>query len=106
MSSLINELNWLLLQERRTLIDLTLFYKIQYNLFLFPFSNDLNLNTSCTRKSHNKAYKILPALVDPYKYSFFARCITVWNSLPLEAVNAQSLSVYKATVNSFLFPTC
>ena len=31
VSSLINELNWLLLQERRTLIDLTLFYKIQYN---------------------------------------------------------------------------
>ena len=28
----------------------------------------------------------------------------MWNSLPLEAVNAQSLSVFKATVNSILFP--
>ena len=52
-----------------------------------------------------KVEQLLPPLVDPHKYSFFARCITVWNSLPLEAVNAQSLSVYKATVNSFLFPT-
>ena len=43
------------------------------------------------RKSHNKTYKPLPALVDPYKYSFFARCIPVWNSLPLEAVDAQSI---------------
>ena len=104
VSSLINELNWLLLQERRTLIDLTLFYKIQYNLVLLPFPNDLTLNTSCTRKSHNKTYKLLPALVDPDKNSFFARCITVWNSLPLEAVSDQSLSVFKAIVNSFLFP--
>ena len=105
MSSLINELNWLLLQERRTLIDLTLFYKIQYNLVILSFPNDLTLNTSCTRKSHNKTYKLLPALVDPYKYLLFARCIPVWNSLPPEAANAQSLPMYKATVNSFLFPT-
>ena len=67
MSSLIDELNWLLLQERRTLIDLTLFYKIHYNLVLLPFPNDLTLNTSYTRKSHNKTYKLLPAQVDPYK---------------------------------------
>ena len=53
VSSLINELNWFLLHERRTLIYLTLFYKIQYNLVLLPFPNDLTLNTSCTRKSHN-----------------------------------------------------
>ena len=105
LRSLINEQNWLLIQERSTLIDLTLFYKIQYNLVLLPFPNDLTVNTSCTRKSHNKTYKLLPALVDPYKYSFFARRIPVWNSLPLEAVNAQSLTVYNATVNSFLFPT-
>ena len=105
VSSLINELNWLLLQEWRTLIDLTLFYNIQYNLVLLPFTNDLTRNTSCTRKSHNKIYKPLPALVYPYKYSFFARSIPMWNSLPPEAVNAQSLPMYKATVNSFLFPT-
>ena len=36
---------------------------------------------------------------------FLPAAYPVWNSLPLEAVNAQSLSVYKATVNSFLFPT-
>ena len=36
----------------------------------------------------------------------FARCIPVWNSLPLEAVNDLSLSVFKATViNIILLPT-
>ena len=58
-----------------------------------------------TRKSPNKTNKLLPALVNPYKYSFFACCIPVWNSLPLEAVNGQSLSVFKATVNSILLHT-
>ena len=46
--------------------------------------------------------------VDPCTYSYFARCIPVWNSLPLEAVNDLSLSVFKATVtviNIILLPT-
>ena len=62
-------------------------------LVLLPFPSDLTLNNSCTRKSHNKTYKLLPALVDPYKYSCFTRCIPVWNSFPLKAAKAQSLAI-------------
>ena len=51
MSSLLNDLHWTSLQqERRTLIDLTLFYKIQYNLDL-PFPKEISRNISYTGKS-------------------------------------------------------
>ena len=83
VSSLINKLNWSSLQERRTIIDLSLFYKIQYNLVALPFPSELSLNTSCTRKSHGMTYNLLPAFVGAYKYSIFGRCLPVWNSLHL-----------------------
>ena len=63
----------------------------------------------CTETYNAHAVSCIPHVlvrVDPCTYSYFARCIPVWNSLPLEAVNDLSLSVFKATViNSILLPT-
>ena len=47
VSSLINKLNWSSLQECRTIIDLLLFYEIQYDLVALPFPSELHLNSTC-----------------------------------------------------------
>ena len=48
------KLNGTSLQEQRTLIDLSPFYKSsQYNLVALPFPGELYLNAPCTRKAHS-----------------------------------------------------
>jgi len=99
VTTLLDELHWNSLQERKTMIDLSLFYKIQFKLVRLHFPDDMSLNTSRTRKHHNMTYKLLPARIDCFKYSFFPRNIVLWNSLPYNIVNTNSLNIFQNRLN-------
>jgi len=51
-------------------------------------------------RGHFQQFQRLQPSVDAYKYAFFPRTIPVWNALPVELVEAQSLDAFKLRLQS------
>jgi len=86
VTGLLDELGWLSLFERR---KLTVFYKAFNNLSTISLDH-LSVSSWHTRASNKKKFMSLPVHTNVFKYSFFPRTITDWNSLPLAVRLSQS----------------
>ena len=73
VSSITRELGWASLQSRRTVHDLTLFYKIHSGAVIIQFPPELVSTVRRTRagQQHNRTFIHPCTSVDSYKYSFF-----------------------------------
>ena len=98
VSALLADLNWQSLEERRIINDLTLFYKINFNVVNISFPSEINLGFQETRRSHDYKFMPLSSSVNAYKYSFFPRAIPVWNGLPFSVIHASSVNHFKASI--------
>ena len=96
VSSITRELGWASLQSRRTVHDLTLFYKIHSGAVIIQFPPELVSTVRRTRASqqHNRTFIHPCTSVDFYKYSFFVRTVPYWNSLPPSVINANSTTSF------------
>ena len=95
MTSLIQDLGWESLQDRRLHLRLTSFYKLTGNMVDIPAQYHPEPLNHPTR-GHDKQYQTHQPAVDAYKYSFIPRTIIDWNGFRPEFVNAQSLNSFKA----------
>ena len=82
VTQMIKDINWRTLEQRRIDSQLTLMYKITYDLVTIPAADYLIPNTRQSRHNHLRAYRQIPTLKDYYKYTFFPRTIVHWNALP------------------------
>ena len=82
LSQMIRDLNWRTLEQRRIDSQLTLTYKITYDLVAISAANYIIPNTRQSRQNHQLAYRQIPTLKDYYKYTFFPHTIVHWNALP------------------------
>ena len=73
VSTMLQDLNWRTLDQRRIDSRLVLLYKVTY---------DLIRNTRPSSRNHSYAYRQITTLRDYYKYTFFPRTIIHWNALP------------------------
>ena len=92
VTAMINHLNWESLEDRRNKASLHTFYKMFNNLTTIPYIQYVQLSTvTSTRYSH--PFKLIPMLAkkNPLKYSFLPRTIPLWNQLPQDLVNSNSL---------------
>ena len=90
---LLSELKWDTLEIRRKKNRLTLMYKLSHNLVGITIGDHLIPNSEKrTRNSHAFKYKMPKVSKDVFKFSFFPRSITEWNSLPADLVNCESSS--------------
>ena len=78
-------------------MDLTLFYKIQYDLVGISLPPEVCPGNAKTRLNRVK-YRELSPDVNVYKFSFFPRTIKAWNALSTSAVEASTLAVFKTEV--------
>ena len=82
VTQMIKDLNWRTLEQQRIDSQLTLMYKITYDLVAIPAADFLIPDTRQSRHNHQLAYRQIPTLKDYYKFTFFP-CIKVhWNALP------------------------
>ena len=72
-----------------------LVYKIINNLAMVPHSY-LGKADRHTRKKHSMKFRHIGYNVDPYGQSFFPKCISVWNGLVQEIVEANTLDLFKS----------
>ena len=100
VSAMLADLNWPSLDERCIITDLTMFYKINFNVVNIhvSFSAEINLGFQGTRRSHDYKFMPLSSSVSAYKYSFFPRTIPAWNGLPFSVIHASSVNHFKASI--------
>ena len=103
VTEMLQDLGWTSLELRRTMIRLNLLYKmsrkqndIDVNNYLQPHSEVRTLGSHRYRRRQDKATK------NTYFYSFFPRTIRLWNTLPAEIVESNSLAVFNSKLLLYL----
>ena len=94
---MLESLGWESLEAHRRAMDLTLFYKIQYDLVGITLPPEVCPIYAKTRV-HRLKYRELRPDVNVYEFSFFPRTIKAWNTLSASAVEASTLAVFKTEV--------
>ena len=97
-ASMVSQLGWKPLAERRREHRLSLLYKIINGLVAMPADTHLHFNTRNTRISNSKSLKLPICTTDTFKHSFFPATIRDWNLLPDDIVNCRNLSLFKETI--------
>ena len=82
---------WESLEACRRAMDLTLFYKIQYDLVGITLPPEVCPGYAKTRGHRLKYRELRPDV-------FFPRTIEAWNTLSASAVEASTLAVFKTEV--------
>jgi hypothetical protein len=97
-------LNILPLEQRRELHDLTLLYKIKYNLLNVTFNQYLTpaTNSYATRNFDPNNYNIIVSKNQEFfRQSYFLRTVILWNNLPPNIKAAHSLQTFKQHLHTY-----
>ena len=95
VTSMLQDLGWQDLASRRRNIRLALFYKIVHHLVAVPTDDLLIKADSRLRAHHKHKFQTIRTNSDAYKFSFFPRTLTEWNTLPKDTAEAPSLDCFK-----------
>ena len=89
-------LDWPTLFIRHDYLSLIECYKIVFRISEnINFCNYFELSKlSSTRSNHSFKLYVKPARVNCYKHSFFIRIVKLWNSLPIETVEAEDIGAF------------
>ena len=98
VSSMLQDLNWRTLDQRRIDSRLVLLYKVTYDLVAIPASDYLIRNTRPSSRNHPIAYRQITTLKDFYKFTFFPRTIIHWNALPHHIPTLPTLAQFSTAV--------
>ena len=93
VTSMLTDLHWNTLQERRMQVKSAMLYRIVHNLVAIPVTRFLI--PVRTYRGHSMKFFISQATVNSHLYSFFPSTIRIWNQLPECAVSAPSLETFK-----------
>ena len=99
VTSMMDELGWKPLHERRREQRLTLLFKIVNDLVAIPADQHIRYNNRTSRNRHSKQLKVESANSDIYKNSFFPRTIIDWNNLPQSAIDCDTVENFKRTIS-------
>lgn len=100
VTSMLKELNWLPLQDRRRDARLALMFQIVKGKVAIPAEDILIEADSRTRRQHGLKFRLLPSHCTQYKNSFYVSTIPRWNNLSEACVNANDVSAFKAQLRA------
>ena len=105
VSSMLGELGWRSLEDRRTDARLYLFYKIVHGLVAMPLPSYVVHSQVSTRhsKSHPLAFRQIHTVADYYKYSLFPLAIVQWNRLPPSITLLPDIDSFRLAVSSLIY---
>ena len=97
VTTLLQNLKWTPLSERRARSKCTLLYKALHGDIQIPTDN-LKLTQAPTRQQQN--FYIPFARLKPYKHSFYMNTIRLWNKIPPPIRNSPTLPVFQKALPS------
>ena len=100
VTSLLKDLKWHSLQDRRRELRLALLFKIIHGEVAIQGDNFLIPSDQRTRSNHPHTYKHLSAKSETVRNSFFHRTIPEWNSLSEPVATAPSRATFLARLRA------
>ena len=102
VTSMMKDLNWTPLQDRRRENRLLLFFKIINNLVAIPPDKHIKFKDKKynLRSNHSKEIILKHSETDSHKNSFFPRTVIEWNGLKENQVSCQTVSQFKAALQN------
>ena len=95
VSAMLDELQWPSLENRRRTARLSMLYKIQHDLACVEnIKSELHPLSSRQRRGHNQQLVIPQCRTQYHQNSFLPRTIKQWNSLPQEAIEANTIDTF------------
>ncbi len=101
VTSMLNNLNWETLEQRRAKIRDVLMYKVVHNLVDIP---SVLLIPSDSRTRGSTGFRTIYSRIDTYKYSFFPRTILTWNHLPIDLRRVATVDQFRAGLGALSLP--
>ncbi|KAK3097903.1 hypothetical protein FSP39_014294 [Pinctada imbricata] len=93
VSTMLQQLQWPTLQERRITSRAVMMFRIVNNLVDVPIT--YLTPTAVTVRGHNQRFLVPYARTEVYQHSFFPGATRIWNSLPHTTVACSSLDTFK-----------
>jgi len=101
VGSMLAELGWITLADRRHQARLTMFYKIHHQLVAVPWMPlQWKLYYQSTRTENTLAYHIPSSIRDYHLKSFFLWTARSWNVLPESVVQSPSVKAFKRAIDN------
>ena len=95
VNSMLKELDWTTLKQRRENDRLVMMYKIHNNLAHLSAQDYITQATHSTRSAQPHSYQMPYSRTESHRQSFFPRTVRKWNSLPSEIVAAPSVGAFR-----------
>jgi ribonuclease P/MRP protein subunit RPP40 len=92
VTSMLEELGWETLQQRRAKYRLSLLYKSIHGLVAVPLDEHTDINN---RIEHRISFRKPHTRTNYFKFSFFPRTVHQWNHLPLDVVTSPTITGFK-----------
>ena len=99
VTSMLDQLNWRTLEQRRADARLCLFYKMVHGIVAVPLPDYVQPTHRVSRYCHSMTFRQIHTNRNYYKYSFFPLAIVQWNALPESVVSLQDLEAFKVAVS-------
>ena len=99
VTSMMKDLEWETLEERRRTARLVMFHKIHYNKVAIEMKLNIKNNRRASRRENRQSYHIPPSPVNYFKCSFYPRTAAEWNHLPDHTVNVTSTAAFKTLIS-------
>ena len=105
VSTMLQQLKWIALEEQKLTNDIVFFYKIQNKLMNIDFPAEVQMYHRSGRLHHQSNYRQVSARINSYKNSFFVRTISLWNKLPACVINTSNVLKFKEQATRFIVST-
>ena len=102
VTSLLHQLNWSPLNDRREAHRLTCFFKMINGQLDIDYKSYTNPKPERNRRGHKNQFEIRHTKSDAYANSFFPRTVKTWNLLQQSTIDQSSPNLFKAAVTNQL----
>ena len=99
VTSMLDQLSWRTLEQRRADARLCLFYKMIHGIVAVPLPDYVQPTYRVSRYCHSMTFRQIHTNRNYYKYSFFPLAIVQWNALPESVVSLQDLEAFMVAVS-------
>jgi len=89
VASMLKELKWPTLQQRRTNTKMVMMYRIVH-LIAIPSQMYLTPATTRTTRGHDQKFQILFSRIQSHQHSYFPSAIQTWNNLPAVLISSHT----------------
>ena len=100
MTEIFDSINWVNLKERRRDARLCLMYKIVNGVIAVDMNDYLIKGDARTRAHNDLKLQQITVNTTGYQHSFFPDTIPIWNNLPQEIINKDSVDTFRKALKA------